>query len=195
MSKTPASKLPGSSPDDPLITVLYGFDHAGKSVLVHRACQDRFVESPESLYQEQCRFVVGASHVEVNDTGPSDFFPPLIKLYIRTAHAALVLFSVTSQKSFQCAKTFAAQLVQFRDPVRRPIPLVLLATQIDRASERVVSPEEAQAFADTLGVPYVETSAKTGEGVREAFEEAVRLVRFAKENTNTDDTDKRCALQ
>jgi hypothetical protein len=32
-----------------------------------------------------------------------------------------------------------------------------------------VTEEEAQRFADSYGVPYIETSAKTGENVDEAF--------------------------
>ena len=52
------------------------------------------------------------------------------------------------------------------------VPVVLLANKVDLREEgaETVSTEEGQKLADSLGIPFIETSAKSGEGVNTAFE-------------------------
>lgn len=50
-------------------------------------------------------------------------------------------------------------------------------SDLDNVGERMMSPQEGRALADELRCGFVEVSAKTGEGVQEAFEELVRAVR------------------
>ena len=49
------------------------------------------------------------------------------------------------------------------------ICITLVGNKADVAAKRVVTREEAMAFADQPGLRYVETSAKTAVGVDEAF--------------------------
>ena len=49
-------------------------------------------------------------------------------------------------------------------------PFIILANKVDLEEERKISHEEGKAFADKLNIPYFETSAKTGEGLQEAFQ-------------------------
>ena len=46
---------------------------------------------------------------------------------------------------------------------------VLVGNKIDLASKRVVDAATATHLAEELGIPYVETSAKTSEGVEHVF--------------------------
>ena len=43
------------------------------------------------------------------------------------------------------------------------------APQTDLTSKRVVDAATAQAFADEIGIPYIETSAKNASNVEQAF--------------------------
>ena len=47
--------------------------------------------------------------------------------------------------------------------------MVLIGNKTDLIEERVVAWENARDFADRHGMFYVETSAKTGEGVQQAL--------------------------
>lgn len=44
-----------------------------------------------------------------------------------------------------------------------------MACKVDLESSRVVSTEEGKAFADSYGLSFIETSAKTGFNVEKAF--------------------------
>lgn len=46
---------------------------------------------------------------------------------------------------------------------------LLIGNKTDLTDRRVVSTEEAKELADSLGIPYIETSAKTATGVEESF--------------------------
>lgn len=50
---------------------------------------------------------------------------------------------------------------------------ILCGNKCDLEDQRVVTFEEGQQMADKLGIPYCETSAKTGTRVKEAFEKLV----------------------
>lgn len=46
---------------------------------------------------------------------------------------------------------------------------LLIGNKCDLSDRRVVSTEEAKGLADSLGLTYIETSAKTAVGVEESF--------------------------
>jgi uncharacterized MAPEG superfamily protein len=46
---------------------------------------------------------------------------------------------------------------------------VLIANKADLAARRVVTPSEAEEFASLNHILYMETSAKAGQNIREAF--------------------------
>merc|ERR1712080_327794 len=61
----------------------------------------------------------------------------------------------------------------------RDIVLILVGNKTDMLGEkkkRAVSEDEAQRFANEQKVPWMETSAKTGERVDESFEKVVKTI-------------------
>lgn len=54
-------------------------------------------------------------------------------------------------------------------PCPSPAPPTPAAAQVDLTSKRVVDFNTAKAFADEIGVPYIETSAKSATNVEQAF--------------------------
>ena len=45
----------------------------------------------------------------------------------------------------------------------------LVGNKVDRVDDRMISAEQGKALADSFGIEYFEVSAKSGEGVEQAF--------------------------
>ncbi|MBN3311987.1 RASK GTPase, partial [Atractosteus spatula] len=76
------------------------------------------------------------------------------------------------------------------------VPMVLVGNKCDLAS-RPVDSRQAQELARGYGIPFVETSAKTRQGVEEAFYSLVREIRKHKEKlskTGKKSTKRRCTI-
>lgn len=85
----------------------------------------------------------------------------------------LVVYSTTSRSSFLRIHEFIQQITRVKDSDR--VPIVLVGNKVDRINEREVDTREGQELAKRLGCEFVETSAKTREGLERAYHTAVRL--------------------
>jgi Ras-related protein Rab-6A len=113
--------------------------------------------------------------------GQERYRQALIPSYVRDSSVVVIVFDVGSKKSFTSTSTWAADVRAERgsDAV-----MVLVGNKSD-TSNREVSPEEAAAHADALGVSYIETSAKTGENVKQLFAQIAQTLPHADSSTNT----------
>ena len=64
---------------------------------------------------------------------------------------------------------YSAWLADIQKHAGTNIPVVLVGNKTDLAESREVLTETAQVFAQQHNLPYVEASAKTGNGVDKAF--------------------------
>ena len=53
---------------------------------------------------------------------------------------------------------------------------ILCGNKVDLETERTVTQKDGEKAAEKLGIPFIETSAKTGHNVVETFHELVRQV-------------------
>lgn len=87
----------------------------------------------------------------------------------------LLVYSLTSRPTFERVEKFKHQIARVKD--RDRFPLVLVGNKADKANEREVSEKEGKALAERLGCRFVETSAKTRQGLEEAYYDLVRQIR------------------
>ncbi|TXT67159.1 MAG: Transforming protein p29 [Promethearchaeota archaeon] len=79
------------------------------------------------------------------------------------------VFDVTNKQTLLKVPGWVSSI---KKSVKKGIPIILVGNKIDL--ERVVKREEAEELAHRLGCEYMETSAKTGENVKEVFEKLAR---------------------
>jgi len=93
-------------------------------------------------------------------------------MYYRGAQAAIVVYDITQNISFEKAKQWVKEL---KRRATANIVIALAGNKADLPNRRVTE-EEVQAYAEQNNLISFETSAKTGHNVRRLFEElAARL--------------------
>ena len=85
---------------------------------------------------------------------------------IRSVHAIILVFDITSKSSFENLNHW---LEDIKDNFDNP-NLVLFGNKVDLEEKREVSKEEIEKFAKNNKIAYFETSAKTGNGINEGFD-------------------------
>lgn len=175
--------------------VLLGASGAGKTAL-----STRFVRG--TFDGENASATVGAAFAsttralddgrarikfEIWDTAGQERYASLAPLYYRGATAAMIAFDASDDASLERARYWAEELRKHGDARCR---VVLVGNKIDatRDGAREAAREAGEALASEHGLAaYRETSAKTGEGVREAFEDVARAVMRGREDATAAD--------
>lgn len=105
------------------------------------------------------------------DTAGQETYKSVTRSYFRGASGALLVFDLSRRQTFQHVTDWLNDLRQIAEP---DIVVVLVGNKADltqqEQNKREVTKEEAEEWARRNGVlEYVETSAKSGENVENAF--------------------------
>ncbi|XP_030841484.1 ras-related protein Rab-21-like [Strongylocentrotus purpuratus] len=100
-------------------------------------------------------------------------------LTYRSAAAALIVYDITNQKSFEDVDFWISEL---RRDGPEEILIYVIGNKVDLESSRVVDREVAEGYAQTKGVFHFHSSAKTGQGVDEIFYDICQMTRSIQEN-------------
>jgi small GTP-binding protein len=92
--------------------------------------------------------------------------------YLRGAAGALIVCDLTRRETM-AGLTRYTQQVRLVNPTAQ---IVLLANKVDLTEERQISAAELDHLASQLACPVLHTSAKTGQGVAEGFEQLAQLL-------------------
>ena len=159
--------------------VVLGDELASKTSLVCRYVDDTFEEHPPStigvnLHSKTAYLEDGRSlRLQLWDTAGQERYHSLIPSYIRDAAAAVVVYDITSQSSFQKTRSWVAFARAERG---NEAVLALVGNKSDLASDRQVSEEEGKELAKELGLMFMETSAKRGENVTMLFQQLASVL-------------------
>jgi small GTP-binding protein len=172
------SKKEENKPTPKIKIVSLGESRVGKSCLIKRFCEgNRFV----TQYIPTIGIDYGARQFSVDNTqfyahfwdmsGDDSYFEVRNEFYGDT-DGFLLVFDLSVRDSF-------TQLNRWIDEAKRygaDLQTAVLCGNKADSAKIVVTTEEATAYAKKLGVPYFETSAKSGKNVPEAFTQLFRLV-------------------
>eukprot|EP00300_Choanocystis_sp_HF-7_P009680 c1656_g1_i1.p1 GENE.c1656_g1_i1~~c1656_g1_i1.p1 ORF type:complete len:204 (-),score=32.39 c1656_g1_i1:81-692(-) len=155
--------------------VLLGGTHVGKSSLLRRFVLDEFDSHQKSTVGasfmsktlEPTEKGEQAMMLHIWDTAGQETYRSLAPMYYRNSSAAIIVFDITRQDSFEALKEWVAELKRNGPP---DVVIALAGNKSDEEVARQVSAQDAQQYANSIGAIFCETSAKTGTNVTRIFE-------------------------
>lgn len=131
------------------------------------------------------------------DTAGQETYKSVTRSYFRGASGALLVFDISRRPTFVHVTDWLNDLRQIAEP---DIVVVLVGNKSDLATgdenKREVTKEEAEEWAKKNGVlEYVETSAKSGEGVEMAFGRVAERIYINVEAGKYDLNDRRSGVK
>jgi len=152
--------------------ILGGDGGVGKTSMVHRFVEDSFQSDYKatigtSIMKKECNFTGLESSVRfvIWDLAGQTQFRRIRKSYLTNAEAGILVYDVTRKKTYENVKNWYDEIKE----VTPQISLILVGNKIDLEDQKEISQEEGEKLAKELGISYIETSAKTGENIDEAF--------------------------
>ncbi|CAB4014276.1 ras rasD [Paramuricea clavata] len=149
-----------------------GSGGVGKSSLTIRYLRDEFTEyydpTLEETYQKEIEYAGRLYDIEIVDTAGQEEFSSFRDSSLATGDAFLILFAINSQASWLEMKELRSKIIE--DKEQPSIPMVIVGNKRDLEDEREVESDEILEYCNSFSIPYIETSAKTGLNVQEAFQ-------------------------
>ena len=85
----------------------------------------------------------------------------------------MIVFDLTDASSFDDIDSWIYNIKKDIDPTT---PIILLGNKCDLIEKRTISLDEISSFTEANSLQYVETSAKIGTGIEEAFKELAKRI-------------------
>ncbi|MHA2184029.1 MAG: GTP-binding protein [Promethearchaeota archaeon] len=106
------------------------------------------------------------SKLQIWDTGGQERFSSIRPMYYRGSLGALLIFDLTNSATFE---HLPGWIEEVRANIKTEIPFLLVGNKSDLVDQRAITLEEINNFTRNFNLYYMETSAKTGEGVGDCF--------------------------
>jgi len=151
--------------------LLIGDSGVGKSCLLLRFADDSYTESYISTIGVDFKIrtieLEGKTiKLQIWDTAGQERFRTITSSYYRGAHGIIVVYDITDQDSFNDVKQWLQEIDRY---ACENVNKLLVGNKCDMTSKRAVETTVAQDYADQLGIPFLETSAKSSTNVEQAF--------------------------
>ena len=138
--------------------LLIGDSGVGKSCLLLRFADDTYTESYISTIGVDFKIrtiqLDGKTiKLQIWDTAGQERFRTITSSYYRGAHGIIVVYDVTEMDKY----------------AREGVNKLLVGNKADLTTKKQVDYSSAKEFADSLSIPFLETSAKSATNVEQAF--------------------------
>jgi len=121
--------------------------------------------------------------VQILDTAGTTRYNSITPNYYRNVDGILLVFDITNKKSFEMISFWIKEVNEKTDVGK--IDLLLVGNKVDMEDDREVTKENANKLAQDIGIVYFETSAKSFEGTKVAFDQLVAKILKKKKKLNS----------
>jgi len=157
--------------------VIVGDEYVGKTSCIRRFIDDRFVEN----YKPTLGFEISVKTLQLQETtvilsiwdlAGQGLFEPMRKAYYEGGRGFFVVFDLTNQNTFDHVDNWANEIMATVPGA----PIIIIGNKAD-LPDQVVLPETISQKCIELGLgnPII-TSARTGEGILDAFQQLSDLI-------------------
>ncbi|KXS22278.1 GTP-binding protein ypt1 [Gonapodya prolifera JEL478] len=151
--------------------LLIGDSGVGKSCLLLRFADDTYTESYISTIGVDFKIrtieLEGKTvKLQIWDTAGQERFRTITSSYYRGAHGIIVVYDTTDKDTFHNVRQWMQEIDRYAS---EGVNKLLVGNKADLVNKRQVETAEAKEFADSLGIPFLETSAKNATNVEQAF--------------------------
>jgi len=151
--------------------LLIGDSGVGKSCLLLRFAEDSYTESYLSTIGVDFKIrTIDAEgktiKLQIWDTAGQERFRTITAAYYRGAHGIIVVYDVTDSESFENVKMWLKEIDRY---AVENVDKLLIGNKSDLVNKKVVEYSIAKELADSLSIPFLETSAKDSTNVEQMF--------------------------
>ena len=154
--------------------VLLGDVSVGKTSIASRYCKNSFnehhINTIGGAYQQQKVVLDNGAMIKLHiwDTSGQERFRAMTNLYYRDAQVAILTYDITTESSFASIDFWIKEL-KYKVENENMI-LCLVGNKCDVGpDDRKISTVRGKNFAQENNMIFYETSAKTGEGIKDLF--------------------------
>jgi len=179
--------------------IVIGDHEVGKTSIVRRFVEGNFLEKYRAtiglnILSHDFNAFGNKINIMLWDIGAQKYFKRYRKTYYNGAQAAFIVFDLTNRESFENVTYWHNELKEFIE--NRDLPIIIIGNKTDITEQRVINHEEGVQLASDLSkltemsestamsdysdlssiengsqtkISYIETSAKTGNRVQDAF--------------------------
>ncbi|KAJ8905027.1 hypothetical protein NDN08_001539 [Rhodosorus marinus] len=151
--------------------LLIGDSSVGKSCLLLRFSDGSFNESQMSTIGVDFKIRTleldkKTFKLQIWDTAGQERFRTIAAAYYRGAQGIIIVYDVTNKQSFENVEMWLSEVNKYGSG---DVNKLLVGNKSDLTGKREVETERGKELAESNGMKFLETSAKTAENVEEAF--------------------------
>ena len=172
-----------------------GESGVGKTCILRRFVENKFLKNHLATIGIDFKtknLIINNKEIKLKiwDTAGQERFRNIATQYYKGADGIVLVYDVTDDGSFEKIRDWMAQIQANAE--KDDLGLVLLGNKCD-VEPRVVTEEQGNKMAEELHISYFETSALTGQGIKEAFEQLARDI-MKKKGVGEENKDGRVEL-
>ena len=151
--------------------LLVGDSCVGKSNFILRLIKNKFSPSHVStsgMELKTTKIIIDKTKIRVQlwDTAGQEKYRSVTKSLFNKVQGVLAIYDITSEDSFKNLK----QWIKMVKEECSNMQLLMIGNKNDLENERIIRFEEADEYAKSQKMDYIETSSKTGDNINKAVE-------------------------
>jgi small GTP-binding protein len=151
--------------------IIIGDSGVGKTAILRRLIENSFSEISQTTVGvefDSKMLTIGdrKKKLQIWDTAGQERFKSIARAYYRNAVGVILVFDITDRKSFDDLSNWLNEVQSLCNP---SAVIQLIGNKLDLVDRRDVTASEAESFAERHQMNYLETSAKAGDNIGEAF--------------------------